>query len=107
MQTQQQKLETCNTPTDAPQVCSPVSIALNREETLSEHRVTTVSTNPDVAQQSGKTGHNHCVYVLNMYSQPIMPCFGSKARRLFKQKKAIVVKKKSKAIPLTLVVGRI
>jgi len=107
MQMQQQKLGIRNTytPTDAPQVCSPVTNALNREETLSEHSLKTVSTNPDVAQQSGRTGHNHYVYVLNMHSQPIMPCSCGKARRLLKQEKAKVVKRSPFTIQLLDTIG--
>lgn len=105
MQTQQQKIGTCNIPTDAPQVCSPMSIALNREETPSEHRTQTVPISPDVAQQSGKTGHNPCVYVLNMHSQPIMPCSCGKARRLLKQERAKVVKRSPFTIQLLDTIG--
>lgn len=95
MQKQQQKLGKRNTytPTDAPQVCSPVVMSLNREETLGEHNLKTFFNHPYVAQQSGKTGHNHSVYVLNMHSKPIMPCSSGKARRLLKQKRAKVVKR--------------
>ena len=65
---QQQKLEKRNTyiPTDASQVCSPVVLSLNREETLSEQGLKTFSNNLDVNQLSGKTEQNLRVFVINM-----------------------------------------
>ena len=40
------------------------------------------------------------VYVLNIESEPLMPCKNAKARKLLKDKKAIVIKKEPFTIKL-------
>ena len=107
MQTQQQQLSRRKTytPKDAPQVPGSVTTMLNKDKSLSAGSFKTLDTSPDVAQQSGKTGHNHCVYVLNMHSQPIMPCSCGKARRLLKQERAKVVKRSPFTIQLLDTLG--
>ena len=82
--------DTC-TPTDAPQVRSSVTLSLNREETLSEQSLKTPSNNPDVDLQSGMTGRDLRVPVINMRGQPLMPTTPGKARKLLKQDKARVI----------------
>ncbi|MHB8357986.1 MAG: hypothetical protein ACYDCP_00580 [Thermoplasmataceae archaeon] len=67
---------TC-TPTDAPQVRSSVTLSLNREETLSEQSLKTPSNNPDVDLQSGMTGRDLRVPVINMRNEPLIPCVKS------------------------------
>ena len=66
------------TPTDAPQVRSSVTLSLNREETLSEQSLKTPSNNPDVDLQSGMTGRDLRVPVINMRGQPIVIKGGEK-----------------------------
>ncbi|MHB8371943.1 MAG: hypothetical protein ACYDBI_04420, partial [Thermoplasmataceae archaeon] len=65
---EKQKLVRRNTytPTDAPQVRSSVALSLNREKTLSEQSLKTPSNNPDVDLQSGMTGRDLRVPVINM-----------------------------------------
>ncbi|MHB1813101.1 MAG: hypothetical protein ACYCPR_11955 [Thermoplasmataceae archaeon] len=60
------------TPTDAPQVRSSVTLSLNREETLSEQSLKTPSNNPHVDLQSGMTGRDLRVPVINKRGQPIV-----------------------------------
>ncbi|MHB1649701.1 MAG: RRXRR domain-containing protein, partial [Thermoplasmataceae archaeon] len=81
---------TC-TPTDAPQVRSSVTLSLNREETLSEQSLKTPSNNPHVDLQSGMTGRDLRVPVINMRNEPLMPTTPGKARKLLKQDKARVI----------------
>ena len=79
------------TPTDAPQVRSSVTLSLNREETLSEQSLKTPSNNPHVDLQSGMTGWDLKVPVINMRNEPLMPTTPGKARKLLKQNKARVI----------------
>ena len=67
MKNTQQKLGKRNTytPTNTPQVCSSVVVSLNREETLSEHGLKTFPNSLDVNKQSGKTGQDLRIPVLN------------------------------------------
>ncbi|EQB74470.1 MAG: hypothetical protein AMDU4_FER2C00006G0012 [Ferroplasma sp. Type II] len=89
---EKQKLDWRNTytPTDAPQVRGNCDHALNREETLSVHGLKTPSNNPDVDLQSGMTGQDLRVPVINMRNEPLMPTTLGKARKLLKGKKAKV-----------------
>ncbi len=77
---EKQKLDWRNTytPTDAPQVRGNCDHALNREETLSVHGLKTPSNNPDVDLQSGMTGRDLRVPVINMRGQPIVIKGGEK-----------------------------
>ena len=68
--------DTC-TPMDAPQVRSSVTLSLNREETLSEQSLKTPSNNPHVDLQSGMTGRNLRVSVINMRNEPLITCVKS------------------------------
>ena len=62
---------TC-TPAYDSQVRSSVTLSLNREETLSEQSLKTPSNNPHVDLQSGMTGRDLRVPVINMRGQPIV-----------------------------------
>jgi len=104
---QQQQLRTRNTytPLDASQVHCSVVMSLNKEETLSEHSLKTVLNNLYVNQQSGKTGQDLRVPVLNMQGNPLMPTKPRKARILLKQGKAKIVKRAPFIIQLTTATG--
>ncbi len=65
------------TPADAPQVRSSVTLSLNREETLSEQSLKTPSNNPHVDLQSGMTGWDLKVPVINMRNEPLITCVKS------------------------------
>ena len=71
---QKQKLDRRDTytPTDAPQVRGSVILSLNRDQSLSERNLKTLSNNPDVDLRSGMTGRNLRVPVLNMRNEPLM-----------------------------------
>ncbi|MDA8142535.1 MAG: RRXRR domain-containing protein, partial [Thermoplasmatales archaeon] len=96
--------DTC-TPTDAPQVRSSVTLSLNREETLSEQSLKTPSNNPDVDLQSGMTGRDLRVPVINMRNEPLMPTTPGKARKLLKQNKARVISSNPFSIQLLYATG--
>jgi len=93
------------TPMDASQVHSSVALSLNREETLSEQSLKTLSNNSDVNLQSGKTGQKLRVFVLNMRGEPLMPTYPRKARVLLKEKKARVVRRNPFTIQLKYASG--
>ncbi len=77
---EKQKLDRRNTctPMDAPQVRSSVTLSLNREETLSEQSLKTPSNNPHAELQSGMSGRDLRVPVINMRGQPIVIKGGEK-----------------------------
>ncbi|MHB8361067.1 MAG: RNA-guided endonuclease IscB [Thermoplasmataceae archaeon] len=93
------------TPTDAPQVRGNCDHALNRDESLSVHGLKTLSNNPDVDQQSGRTGQDLRVPVLNMRNGPLMPTTNGKARKLLKSGKAKVVTTNPSTIQLLYATG--
>ncbi len=104
---EKQKLDrrdTC-TPADAPQVRSSVDLSLNREETLSEQILKTPSNNPDVDLQSGMTGRDLRVPVINMRKEPLMPTSPRNARRLLKEGRAKVVSSNPFTIQLSYATG--
>jgi len=98
-----QKLEKRDTytPTDASQVrgnCDPaIKHGLSNQVLQS---LKTLSNNSDVNQQSGKTGQDLRVPVLNMRGEPLMPTTPAKARHLLKKNKAEVVSRKPFTIQL-------
>lgn len=102
-----QQLERRNTytPTDAPQVCGNCDSSLNREETLSVPNLKTLSNNPDVDIQSGMTGQDLRVPVLNMRREPLMPTTPGKARKLLKEGRAEVVSSNPFTIQLKYATG--
>ena len=104
---ERQKLDRRNTytPTDAPQVCGNCDHALNREETLSVHDLKTPSNNPDVDLQSGMTGQDLRVPVINMRNEPLMPTTPGKARTLLKSGKARVISSNPFTIQLLYATG--
>ena len=104
---EKQKLDRRNTctPTDAPQVRNSVTLSLNREETLSEQSLKTPSNNPDVDLQSGMTGRDLRVPVINMRNEPLMPTTPGKARKLLKQDKARVISSSPFTIQLLYATG--
>jgi len=65
----------------------------------------TLSNNPDVNQQSGRTGQDLRVPVLNMRGEPLMPTNPAKARHLLKQNKAKVMSRKPFTIQLNYATG--
>jgi len=107
MKENKQKLERRNTftPTDTSLVRSSVAVSLNREETLSEHGLKTLSNNSEENLQSGKTGQGLRVFVLNMRGEPLMPTHPRKARILLKENKAKVVRRKPFTIQLKYATG--
>ncbi|MBI4447688.1 HNH endonuclease [Candidatus Woesearchaeota archaeon] len=103
----QQKLgrrNTC-TPLGASQAQSPVVMSLNREETLSEHSLKTLSNSLDVNQQPGKAGQGLRVPVLNMRGKPLMSTNPTKARHLLEQGKAKVAKRTPFVIQMLMATG--
>jgi cytochrome c553 len=99
-----QKLETRNTYTPL-----GASQALGNCDSVIKHgqhsvqvlqSLKTVSNNSDVNRQSGKTGHNLSVYVVNLQKKPLMPCCPGKARRLLNENEAKVVSRKPFTIQL-------
>lgn len=79
-----------NTPTDAPQVRSNCGLPLNKEETLSVVSSKTSLNNPEVDLHQHTGGLKAVVYVIAIDGKPLMPCSPSKARKLLKNKKAVV-----------------
>ncbi|MHB1741827.1 MAG: hypothetical protein ACYCSA_04590 [Thermoplasmataceae archaeon] len=67
---------TC-TPAYDSQVRSSVTLSLNREETLSEQSLKTPSNNPHADLQSGMTGRDLRVPVINMRNEPLITCVKS------------------------------
>jgi hypothetical protein len=97
------------TPKDVPQVLCSVAMPLNRDDSLSEHGLKTSDNILDVAQCQHTDSQNlrvsGIVYVLNMRGQPLMPTTSPKARRLLRENKAKVVKRKPFTIQLTIATG--
>ncbi len=93
METKKQQLieRETYTPTDTSLVCSPATVSLNKEETLSEHGLKTSVNNLEENLQSCKTERNMSVFVINLRNKPLMPCTPTKARHLLKQNKARVI----------------
>ncbi|MHA1967369.1 MAG: RNA-guided endonuclease IscB [Candidatus Hodarchaeales archaeon] len=87
-----------NVPMDTSLVCSSTNDGLNREKTLSDHRIV-------LADNSGEENLLHSnmerhlsrldvkIFVLNMRGQPLMPTTPRKARILLKEKKAKVIRR--------------
>ncbi len=102
MRNTQQKLRRRNTytPIDASQVCSSVVMSLNREETLSEHDLKTLSNSLDVNLPQHTEGSKTKVYVKNKNGNILMPCQSAKARHLLDAGKAKVVKRNPFTIQL-------
>src|ERR1035437_4223145 len=90
-----QKLEKRNTytPRDTSLVFSNCDLLLNKVERLSVIDLKTFSNIPEVnLHQLHTGGFKSVVYVLSINNKPLMPCSNTKARKLLKNKKAIVVK---------------
>ncbi len=68
------------------------NIPTNREETLSVQNKVLTDNNLEENQQSGKTGQDLRVPVLNMRGEPLMPTTQAKARHLLKKGKSKVEK---------------
>ena len=98
-----QQLEKRNTytPTDASQVRSNCDSLLNREETLSVMGLKTSSNSPEVNLPVHSGGLEPLIYVKNINNEPLMPCSITKAKKLLKSKRAIVIKFKPFTIKLT------
>jgi hypothetical protein len=94
-----------NTPGNASPVPCSVNGVLTREETLSVPRIVLTDNNSEENQQSGKTGHNLRVYVINMRGEPLMPTTPRKARKLLEQGKAKVIQRTPFTIQLLHATG--
>jgi hypothetical protein len=103
MENTQQKFGKRNTytPMDS-RVCSSVALSLNKEETLSEQSSKTFSNNLNANQQQHIVVQRFSgtVYVISKEGKPLMPTTSPKARRLLKQGKAKVVKRRPFTIQL-------
>jgi len=98
------KRNTC-TPLSTSQAQSSVVLSLNREETLGEQDLKTLPNNLEENRQSGKTGRNLRVCVINLQNKPLMPTTPRKARKLIEQKKAEVIKRTPFVIRLSTATG--
>jgi len=93
-------LESKTVPTDVQSflVCSSTNLTLNRDENLSvssglKHDGLNII-NPEGTQPEYTQGLKaNKVYVLSINGKPLMPCLPCKAKRLLKNKKAVVVKR--------------
>lgn len=94
-----------NIPGDTSQVPCSISTVLTREDTLSVSSKVRTDNNSDENLQSGKTGHNSRVYVLNMQNNPLMPTTPKKARKLLKEGKAKVIHRMPFTIQLLYATG--
>ncbi len=104
---EKQKLDRRNTctPTGTPQARGNCGHALNREGSPGVQGLKTSSNNPDVDIQSGMTGRDMRVPVLNMRNQPLMPTTPAKARKLLKKGRAKVAQRSPFAIQLLYATG--
>jgi len=106
-----QKLDRRNTyiPVSASQADSSMTLSLNREETLGEQSLKTLSNNPEVNQPQCKEGQNLRVsvkvYILNLRGKPLMPCSPREAKKLLREGKAIVIKRFPFTIQLLVPTG--
>jgi hypothetical protein len=96
-----------NTPTDAPQIRSNCNSVIKHDCVVGQvsQSAKTFSSSSDVDQQSGKTGHNLSVYVVNLQKEPLMPCKPARARHLLEQGKSTVVSRKPFTIQLGIDAG--
>ena len=97
------------TPQDAPQVLGNCDHGLNRERALSVRGLKTLPNNLEEDQSQHRANSNlrvsGIVYVLNMRNLPLMPTTPTKAARLLKAGKAIVVKRFPFTIKLNYATG--
>jgi len=94
-----------NTPGNASPVPCSVNGVLTREETLSVPYIVLTDNNSEENLQSGKTGYNMRVYVLNMRGEPLMPTTPRKARKILEQGKAKVIHRTPFTIQLFYATG--
>lgn len=101
----QQQLESRNTytPTNL-QVCSSVVLSLNKEETLSEQNLKTLSNNLDVNQRQHTVGQkiSGIVYVISINGKPLMPSSSSKVRKMLRKGLAKVIRRNPFTIQLLI-----
>lgn len=106
-----QKLKQRNTytPTNTSLVRSNCDSVLNRDESLSVQNSKTCFNNSEENHRQHRVGSDlrvlNIVYVINKKGKPLMPTCQSKARRLLKQHKAVVVKRFPFTIQLTVATG--
>jgi hypothetical protein len=90
---QQLQGELKNIPTDASQVCSSITLPLNKDESPSVVEKVLTCNNPEVnPPESNRVERKTYVFVLNVKGQPLMPTTPCKAKRLIKKGLAKVVK---------------
>jgi hypothetical protein len=71
-----------------------MALSLNREETLSEQSLKTLSNNPEVNQPQNTEGFNsNYVFVLSIEGKPLMPCKPAKCKKLLKTGRAKVIRR--------------
>jgi hypothetical protein len=86
-----------------------VDLSLNRPQRVSEQVLSTLDNNPEGVQPQYKEGQNlrvsAKVYIINMRRKPLMPCNPRKAKKLLRNKKAVVTKRFPFTIKLLVPTG--
>ncbi len=97
-----------NTPRDTSLVPCSVNDGLNKDQSLSDHRIVRPDNLVEENLLHSNMERQHlrvAVYVLNMRGQPLMPTTPKKARLLLKEKQAKVVQRSPFTIQLNYVTG--
>lgn len=99
---QKLSLELKNVPTDAFQVCSSTNLSLNKDQSLSEIDTVLDDNNLEGNQPQHAEGQtlSAIVYVVGVDGVPLMPTSPRKAKKLLKEGKAKVIKRKPFTIKL-------
>ena len=100
MQKLKERRKQSNIPSDAPQVRCSMVLTLNKEETLSEQDSKTSFNDPEVDYSGMQEALKAFVYVQSKDGKALMPCSKAKARKLLKEKKAIIISFKPFTIKL-------
>ncbi|MHA2305766.1 MAG: RRXRR domain-containing protein, partial [Candidatus Hodarchaeales archaeon] len=97
-----------NTPRDTSLVTCSVNDGLNKDQSLSDHRIVLSDNLVEENLLHSNMERQHlrvAVYVLNMRGQPLMPTTPKRARLLLKEKKAKVVQRSPFTIRLNYATG--